>query len=129
MNQKIITFLIASLFAITLQAQQKVTVKVNYGDKKPTETFQVNWQEGMTALLAVQSCANVTTHSIKDYIFVRTINDISTVIGEKAWYYSVNNEKTGMLAFRYLLKPNDTIEWMYKKDVCSNKDQKQECEK
>ena len=129
MNQKIISLLIICLCTFTLHAKNIITIKVNYADKKPAETFQVKWQEGMTALIAVQSCASVTTHPVKDYIFIRTINGVSTVIGKRAWYYTVNDESTDTLAFRYFLKPGDTVEWIYKKDVCSNKKKKEECEK
>ena len=129
MKLKIISLLTASLLASALQAREKVTVTINYGGEKPIQTFQVDWQEGMTAMLAVQSCADVSTHPVKDYIFVSTINGTSTVIGEKAWYYTVNNESTHTLAFRYLVKPGDTVEWIYKKDVCSGTKQKQPCEK
>lgn len=125
-----LSILVSLCFLFTIiNAQNTITVKLNYGDEKPAETFQVNWNEGMTALLAVQSCANVATHPVKEYIFVHTINDVSTIIGEKAWYYTVNNESTRTIAFRYFLKPGDTIEWIYKKDVCSGKKQETECEK
>lgn len=129
MKLKIISLLTTSLLVLTLQAQEKVTVTINYGEEKLSQAFQVNWQEGMTAMLAVQSCANVTTHPVKDYIFVSTINGISTVAGKKAWYYTVNNESTHKLAFRYPVNPGDTVEWIYKKDVCPAIKQKQPCEK
>lgn len=120
MNFKIISLLIISLFAFGLQAQEKVTVTVNYGAEKPAETFQVDWYEGMTAMTALQSCATIESYPVKNYIFVTIINGIKTVRGTMAWYYKVNDESTNTLAFRYIVKPGDNIEWIYKTDVCSS---------
>lgn len=119
----------ATLFATGIHAQtQKVTVNIDFGGSKPNESFQAEWYEGMTAMTALQSVADVASHPVKTYIFVNTINGIKTERGAKAWYYEVNGKSTGKIAFRYALKPDDTITWMYKKDVCSGTVDKK-CEK
>ena len=107
------------IFVPSIFSQQKVTVTLDYGKEKKAETYQVNWYEGMTVLTALQKCATISTYPVKDYIFVTTINKVANIRGQKAWYYKVNNEHTGKLAYLLTVKPNDTIQWIYKKDVCS----------
>ena len=120
---------ISLIFASAVFAQTlKVTVNIDFGGNKPNESFQAEWYEGMTAMTALQSGADVASHPIKTYIFVNTINGVKTERGAKAWYYEVNGKSTGRIAFRYTVNPSDTITWIYKKDVCSNTVDKK-CEK
>ncbi|HBG41212.1 DUF4430 domain-containing protein [Limibacterium fermenti] len=124
MKQKLSTLFLVSAFAMSLQAQ-KVTVEIDYGGNKPAETHQTDWYEGMTAQTALQHFATIETYPVKNYIFITTINGIKNDRGVKAWYYTVNGESTGKLAFRYNLQPGDTLRWIYKKDVCSKPQKKQ----
>ena len=119
MKRKLQLLALTLLLPLAVFAQGKVTVVIDYGDVKPTETMTVEWTEGMTALVALQSCADVETHPIEKYIFVESINDVKQFRGIKAWYYTVNNEQTGTLAVRKVIKPGDTVTWLYKTDVCS----------
>jgi len=129
MNKKIILLFSVCAFAFALQAQQKVSLVIDYSEVKEKETFEVLWEENMTALTALQSCAEVTTHPVGDYIFVTAINDVKATVGVKAWYYRINGESANVLAFRYFVKPGEQITWIYKKDECSSKVQKPRCEK
>ncbi|RKD92311.1 DUF4430 domain-containing protein [Mangrovibacterium diazotrophicum] len=95
-----------------------VTVEINYGEQKKTETVQVECQEKMTALEALQYAADVKTHPVSQYVFVTGINGVNGVRGEMAWYYTVNGEKP-KLAISQIVKPGDTISWRYVEDVCS----------
>lgn len=120
MKKFLSSLFLTSLLVLSIQAQeQNVTVELDFGGTKPNETVQAKWFEGMTALTALQSCATIESYPVKEYIFVTTINGIKTDKGVMAWYYEVNGESTGKLAFRYIVKPGDTIRWIYKKDVCS----------
>ena len=129
MYKKIILFFSVCVLTFALQAQQKVAVAIDYGGVKPNATYEVLWEENMTALTALQSCAEVTTHPVGDYIFVSAINDVEASIGVKAWYYRINGKSANVLAFRYFVKPGEQITWIYKKDECSGKIQKPRCEK
>jgi hypothetical protein len=124
MNKKIILLISVCVLAFALQAQQKVAVAINYGGMKPNATYEVLWEENMTALMALQHCAEVLTHPVGDYIFVTAINDVKATVGVKAWYYRINGESANVLAFRYFVKPGEQITWIYKKDECSGKVQK-----
>lgn len=120
MKQKLASLFLASVFALSIHAQQqKVTVEIDYGGKKPNETHQINWFEGITAMTALQRCATIESYPVKEYIFVTTINGIKTERTVMAWYYTVNGQSTGKLAFRYDVKPGDIVRWIYKTDVCS----------
>lgn len=120
MTQKLTSLLICIVFALSAYAQeQKVTVEIDYGSAKPNEVHQVEWHEGITAMTALQHCATIESYPVNEYIFVTTINGIKTEKTVKAWYYTVNAKSTGKLAFRYDLKPGDTVKWIYKTDVCS----------
>lgn len=121
MRQKTRLFLLTLLLTLALVAQGKVTVVIDYGEVKPQETKTVEWSEGMTALTALQHCADVETHPVQEYVFVRSINGVQLTRGEMAWYYQVNGERSTVLALKKMVKDGDTVTWMYKKDVCSPK--------
>ncbi len=126
MKQKLASLFLASVFVLSIHAQQqKVTVEIDYGGKKPNETHQINWFEGITAMTALQRCATIESDPVKEYIFVTTINGIKTERTVMAWYYTVNGQSTDKLAFRYNVKPCDTVHWIYKTDVCSKPDTKE----
>lgn len=95
-----------------------VTVEINYGEQKQTETIQVDCPESMTALEALQHAANVQTHPVANFVFVVSINGVEGSRGDMAWYYTVNGEKP-KLAISQAVKAGDTISWRYVKDVCS----------
>lgn len=123
MKQKLATIFLATAFALNIYAQeQKVTVEIDYGGKKTNETHQVDWVEGITAMTSLQHCATTASYPVKEYIFVTTVNGIKTERTVMAWYYTVNGQSTGKLAFRYNVKPGDTVRWIYKTDVCSKPD-------
>lgn len=95
-----------------------ITVEINYGEQKKTETIQVECPKQMTALEALQHAADVKTHPVNEYVFVTAINDVAGVRGDMAWYYMVNGEKP-QLAITQIVKAGDVISWRYVKDVCS----------
>jgi hypothetical protein len=119
MNNKMTTLIFTFFLAFSLQAQEKVTVEIDFGGEKPNETYQIDWYEGMTAMTALQSVATIESYPIQSHIFVTTINGIRTNPGEMAWYYTVNNESRRVLSFRNPVKSGDVIRWIYKKDVCT----------
>lgn len=100
--------------------QSKVVVELDFGGNKPAECKEVQWSEGMTALVALQQCATIATHPVgKEYIFVTTIEGVTANPKKTAWYYKVNGISPRKLAYRNVVNPSDTITWIYKTDVCS----------
>ena len=120
MKKNLTLLFLAAIFALNAQAQ-KITVEIDFGGEKSNETHQVEWFDGITAMGALQSCATIESYRAKTYIFVSTINGVKTERERRAWYYEVNGESTGRIAFRYTLKPDDVVRWIYKIDVCSPK--------
>ncbi|MBK8808191.1 MAG: DUF4430 domain-containing protein [Bacteroidales bacterium] len=108
-----------TVLADTDATQQYITVQ--WGDSTTIETSTVTWYEGITALTALQNAAIVETHPVEKHIFVTSINGKQTQRGITAWYYTVNRKSPDKLAFRNQLQVNDTIKWIFKKDVCSPK--------
>lgn len=119
MTKKVIALFALFVSVVSLQAQTKVTVTLDYGAERATETHQVDWYEGMTAMTALQGCATIETYPVKKYIFVTTINGVKNIRGEKAWYYRVNDKNPHKLAYLFPLKEGDVVRWVYKEDVCS----------
>ncbi|WP_372776125.1 DUF4430 domain-containing protein [Mangrovibacterium sp.] len=112
-----VLFVLISLSAFAGKAKF-VTVEINYGEQKAAETIQVEWTGNMTAMEALQHAADVKTHPVNAYVFVTSINEVTGVRGETAWYYTVNGNKP-TLAILQTVKAGDTISWRYVKDVCS----------
>jgi len=73
----------------------------------------------MTVLEATQRVTVVETHPVGKYVFVTGIDNIKGIRGEKAWYYKINGKSVNKLAINKFISQNDTILWIYKKDVCS----------
>lgn len=125
------------VFAICLQTvvincqnkNNKVTVEIFYNGEKQDERFSTNWVEGMTALEALQSCANVITRKAGDHTFVNGINGVSNNKGIKAWLYKVNGNYAPKAAFNNIINLGDTITWIYNEDKCPLcKPKKDKCE-
>ena len=92
----------------------------------PSGKSEVVWDESqITALQALQAVAKVETHPVGKYTFVASINQVEAKRGDMGWYYTVNGKKTKKLATWYILENGDTVTWIYKKDVCSEKGDKE----
>lgn len=97
----------------------QVIVEIDFGGEKPARNYQVEWEEGITVLTALQHCTNIETHPVNEYIFVSDIDGVKNVPYKMAWYYEVNSRKAEMLAYKQVVNIGDTVKWIYKKDVCS----------
>lgn len=116
-----------SMFSCNIETKKTLdnsnfTVKliVDYGDSKENLEKDITVQRQLTALEALQHASNVETHPVGKHVFVRSIDNVETIRGVKAWYYKVNGESPGLLAINNKLNDGDTICWIYKKDVCSH---------
>ncbi len=99
-----------------------VTVQIDFGGNPETAVRHLEWKkEKLTALLALQSVAEVETHPEGSYIFVSSIDGVKGEKGKKVWYYTVNGAKSGKLAAWNELKDGDVVRWTYTQDICSKK--------
>lgn len=99
--------------------EKSVIVELNFGETRETKQIKVAWSEGFTALEALMHAADVSTHPIGNYVFVTSIDGVKGERGVMARYYKINGESTQKLAIWQPIQPNDTITWLYVKDVCS----------
>lgn len=115
----VLIVLLASFSLVTKAVEKSVTVKLNYGAQKEIKTVQIPFTTGMTALEALMHAAEITTHPLKDYVFVISIDGVKSKRGEMAWYYKINGQSTHKLAIHKTINEGDVITWLYIKDVCS----------
>lgn len=100
-------------------AEKSVIVELNFGENSETKQVEVAWRDGLTALEALMHAADISTHPIGNYVFVTSIDGVKGERGVMAWYYKINGQSTQKLAIWQPVQPNDTITWLYVKDVCS----------
>ncbi|MBC8550452.1 MAG: DUF4430 domain-containing protein [Candidatus Brocadiales bacterium] len=117
----IIAFVFLIVLCVEVYAGESVNVGIDYGDARESRGTEAQWQEGVTALEALQSVAEVETHQVGEYVFVTSIDGIKGKRGDKAWYYEINGKHADKLAFARVLNRNENTRWIYKKDVCSPK--------
>lgn len=123
---KLKIFLITLLFLLggKLSAQRQdslVRVVIDYGTLRPSETHEVKWYEGLTAMSALQACATVESHPRAGYVFVWAINHLALEPGKWAWYYTLNGKRATRVALHQRLQPRDEVAWQYRTDVCTPK--------
>lgn len=96
-----------------------VYIQVQLNDSSQQKNVVIPWYDGITALTALQYSSIVETKPVGKYLFVTAIDNVHGIRGVKAWYYKVNGKSPKNLAVNNYVSPNDTIRWIYKKDVCS----------
>ncbi|HBX88128.1 MAG TPA: hypothetical protein DEG09_05865 [Marinilabiliaceae bacterium] len=130
MKTKIIVLFLFALIAFSFSdgteprsenTEFSVKLIVDFGESKPGLTLDITSNRRLTALEVLQHATVVETHPVGKYVFVSAIDGLSTIRGDKAWYYKVNGTSPGVIAINNRLNNGDTVCWMYKKDVCSQK--------
>lgn len=105
---------------VIVTENKSVFVNIVLGSDK--DEFSTKYKQGASALEALQYVARVETKPVAGkYVFVTKINDIAGVVGVNGWYYTINGEKAKTLAANYTVQPGDTIQWIFKADICSKK--------
>lgn len=124
MKKVILVFLSIVMLCVApaLQAQSQkdvVTVVVDYGGLQPERIIEVRWQEGYTAMRALQHAARIETYALGNYVFVTSIDGVKGERGVKGWYYTLNGNAATALAIHAQVQSGDVIRWIFKDDVCS----------
>jgi hypothetical protein len=94
------------------EAKQMVTLKITDNDGK-TYDYPIEYKEGLTAFdLFTWAGVQVTT---KQYDFGVYVEAVQGIKGEKGyfWIYYVNGTPAMQAADKYIVQPNDVIEWKY----------------
>ncbi len=98
---------------------KSIIVEINYGDLRPSRTVEAPWIKDRTVLEVLQTVATVETHPVGRYVMVTSIDGVEGKRGEMAWYYTVDGESPGKVAYSEVANDAEHIKWVYKKDVCS----------
>jgi hypothetical protein len=114
-----IVFICLTVFCAVVCASDKVKVGIDYGNAHQFRETEAQWKEGITALEALQSVAQVETHQADDYVFVTSIDGVKGRRGGMAWYYEINGKRADRLACERVLNKDESTRWIYTRDVCS----------
>lgn len=95
-----------------------MVVEILYNGKRNDERFFAKWFEGMTALQALQSCADVMINNSGKHLFVSSINGVSFLKGKSAWLYKINGDYAMNASYNNVIENGDTITWIYDEDKC-----------
>lgn len=123
-----VVFCISSAFTLEALAKNQsldvnnknIAVVIDYGNAQAPRTVEVPLVKGKTVLELLQTIADVKTHPVDQYVFVTSIDGVEGKRGEMAWYYTVDDESPGKLAYSKVIDGTErVIKWAYKKDVCS----------
>ena len=116
-----VAFVFLTVLCAVACARESVNVRIDYGSAHQSREVEAQWKEGITALEALQSVAQVETHQTGDYIFVTSIDGVKGRCGDMAWYYEINGKRADRLAYERVLDKDESTRWIYTRDVCSPK--------
>ena len=112
-------FVIFVLLPAASGASQNVTVEIDYGGLQQSRKAEIAWKQGITALEVIQSVAKIETREIGGHLLVTSIDGVEGQIGDKVWYYNINDKRATSFANKCILNEDDHVRWTYTKDVCS----------
>ena len=114
-------FVIFVLLPAAYGASQNITIEIDYGGLQQSRKVEIKWKQGITALEALQSVAQIEPKQIGEFILVTSIDSIKGQSGTNAWYYNINGKRATSFANKCILNEGDRMRWEYTKDVCSPK--------
>jgi len=120
-NRFCVIFAFTTILCAVACAGESVNVGIDYGNVLQSREAETQWKEGITALEVLQSIAHVETHQVGNYVFVTSVDGVKGKRGDKAWYYVISGKRADKLAFERILYKDESTRWIYKKDVCSPK--------
>jgi hypothetical protein len=112
-------FTILSTDVFSQTEKININVEIDFGKGKELLTKEVSKEQNITALEALQLTTTVETHTVSNFVFVTSINNVKAKQGKTAWYYKVNGKSAKTLAINNKLKDGDVVRWILKEDVCS----------
>jgi hypothetical protein len=101
-----------------LETKKSITVEIDYGGLRPARRVHTTYIEGMNVLQVLQQVAEVKTHKVGAFIFVRSIDRIKSVRGKMGWFYSIDGVPAKTLAKSRILKNAKEMKWSYRIEAC-----------
>jgi len=96
-------FVIFVLLPAASGASQNVTVEIDYGGLQQSRKAEIAWKQGITALEVIQSVAKIETREIGGHLLVTSIDGVEGQIGDKVWYYNINDKRATSFANKCIL--------------------------
>lgn len=103
---------------LRFESKKSITVEIDYGDTRPVRRVETTYVEGMSALQLLQQVAEVKTHKVGAYIFVRSIDRLKSEPGKMGWFYSIDGVAAKTLAKNRLLENAKEMKWSYRVEAC-----------
>lgn len=109
----------AVIIPVEKVVKQDVVLVIDNGTD-PAQTFQIKFQEQMTAFTALKNKAEETGLNLKTKmydigVFVEAIGDKEGGQDGKYWMYYVNGQAPMVAADKQVLKPGDKVEFKFEK--------------
>ncbi|MCF6156659.1 MAG: DUF4430 domain-containing protein [Candidatus Brocadia sp.] len=98
---------------------KKITIEINYGGLHQNRKVETQWKQGITVLEALQTIAKVESQQKESYFLVTSIDNVVGHVGDRVWYYDINDKHATSFANKCILEEGDHVKWEYAKDVCS----------
>jgi len=100
------------------EGKRSLRVEIDYGGLRPSRVVETIYSEGMTALNVLKQVAEVQTHQVGGFVFVRAIDKIRSERGKMGWFYSIDGVSAKRIADSYRLKDERTMRWSYRVEAC-----------
>ena len=101
-----------------LESKRSITVEIDYGGLLPARKVETAYDEGTSALQLLQQVAEVKTHKVGAFVFVRSIDRVKSERGKMGWFYSIDGVPAKTLAKNRLLKNAKEMKWSYRVEAC-----------
>lgn len=115
------SFVYLLLLLTPLLAEEKlypVTIQIDYGSERPSQTISANYRQGTTALQLLTSVATVRTRQVGNYQFVASINGLKSIPGKMGWFYTLDGEDAKVTASVNELDGISQMRWVYRVENC-----------
>ncbi len=101
-----------------LESKKSITVEIDYGGLLPARRVETAYVEGMSALQLLQQIAEVKTHKVGAFVFVRSIDRVKSERGKMGWFYSIDGVPAKTLAKSRILENAKAMKWSYRVEAC-----------
>ncbi len=108
----VLLLLCVSIFA------NDIEVTILYGNGSPDKVIQTTYTPGMSALEVLKQVSTVQTSKTGKFLFVRSIDDVTSQVGKFGWFYLIDGKSVHTTAENYPLKDAKSMLWVYKVEAC-----------
>jgi len=112
-------FLLAFLLPIWLiAADNKIDIEINYGGAKEPRVVQTAYKDGETVLAVLSRVARVKTKKVGEFLFVTSIDGVTSSPQKMGWFYSVDGKSADKTASQNTLANAKSMRWEFHTDNC-----------